>query len=82
MSFLLWILFGAIAGWLASMIMGRNQGVGMDILFGIIGSIAGGFLMQQLGEPGVTGFNLYSILVAVVGAIAVIWIGRLFRRTA
>ncbi len=82
MSILLWILFGAIAGWIASMIMGRSQGVGMDIILGIVGAVVGGFLMQQLGEAGVTGFNIYSLLVAVVGAVILIFLGRLFRRTA
>ncbi|MDP2647927.1 MAG: GlsB/YeaQ/YmgE family stress response membrane protein [Candidatus Yanofskybacteria bacterium] len=82
MNWLLWIVFGAIAGWIASLIMrtSETQGVGMDILMGIIGAVLGGFVMSLIGQPGVTGFNLYSLLVAVVGAIVVIWFGRVLRR--
>jgi uncharacterized membrane protein YeaQ/YmgE (transglycosylase-associated protein family) len=81
MNILLWILFGAIAGWIASVVMRTNasQGIFMDILLGIVGGVLGGFLMSILGQPGVTGFNLYSLLVAVVGAIVLIWLGRLLR---
>jgi uncharacterized membrane protein YeaQ/YmgE (transglycosylase-associated protein family) len=81
MNILLWILFGAIAGWIASVVMRTNasQGVFMDILLGIVGGVLGGFLMSLIGQPGVTGFNLYSLLVAVVGAIVLIWLGRVLR---
>lgn len=81
MNILLWILFGAIAGWIASVIMRTNasQGIFMDILLGIIGGVLGGFLMNLIGEPGVTGFNVYSLLVAIVGAVILIWLGRLLR---
>lgn len=81
MNILLWILFGALAGWIASVIMRTNasQGIFMDILLGIIGGVLGGFLMSLLGQPGVTGFNLYSLLVAVVGAVVLIWLGRVLR---
>jgi uncharacterized membrane protein YeaQ/YmgE (transglycosylase-associated protein family) len=77
MSILLWILFGGIVGWIASMIMKTNssQGMIMDIILGIVGAVIGGLIMNAFGEPGVTGFNLYSVLVAVLGAIVVIWIG-------
>ncbi|HLV11167.1 MAG TPA: GlsB/YeaQ/YmgE family stress response membrane protein, partial [Trueperaceae bacterium] len=78
---LLWIIFGALAGWIASVIMGtRGQGVLVDIVLGIIGAFVGGWLFQQFGAQGVTGFNLGSLLVAVVGAIIIIAIARLFRR--
>ena len=81
MGIILWIIFGAIAGWGASMYMGTNnrQGTGGDIIMGIIGSIVGGFLMNMVGKSGVTGFNLYSLLVAVIGAVVVIYIGRRMR---
>lgn len=71
MGILLWILFGAIAGWLASVIMKTNtqQGTLADIIIGILGAVVGGFIMNFFGEAGVTGFNLYSLVVAVVGAI-------------
>ena len=51
----------------------------MDIVFGILGALVGGFIMNALGQPGITGFNLYSIIVAAIGAIVVIWIGRRIR---
>ena len=79
MGILLWILFGAIAGWIASMIMKTDSGAMMDIVMGIVGAVVGGFIMSLLGQSGVTGFNLYSMLVAVVGAIIVISIGRMMR---
>lgn len=74
------ILLGLIAGWLASMIVGTNQGALMDIVFGIVGAIIGGLIMNFFGQPGITGLNLYSIIVSVIGAIVLIWIGRLLRR--
>ncbi|OGG19050.1 hypothetical protein A3D78_06810 [Candidatus Gottesmanbacteria bacterium RIFCSPHIGHO2_02_FULL_39_14] len=78
MGILLWIIFGAIAGWIASVIMKTNssQGTMMDIVLGIVGAVVGGFLMGLVGQSGVTGFNLYSMIVAVIGAIVVIYIGR------
>ena len=78
MDFILWIIFGAIAGWLASIIMktDREQGLIMDIVLGIIGAFVGGFIMNFFGSAGVTGFNLYSFVVAIIGAIVLIWIGR------
>ncbi|OGH14634.1 MAG: hypothetical protein A3E68_00260 [Candidatus Levybacteria bacterium RIFCSPHIGHO2_12_FULL_39_39] len=78
MSILLWIIFGALAGWLASVIMKTNtqQGLLMDIVLGIVGAVVGGFVMSIFGQPGVTGFNIYSIIVAVVGAVILIGIGR------
>ena len=77
MNIILWVVFGAIVGWIASLVMKSNQGLLMDIVMGIVGAVVGGFLMSLFGQPGVTGFNLYSFLVAVVGAIVVIWAGRM-----
>ncbi len=79
MGIILWIVFGAIAGWIASAIMGSGEGIVMDIIIGIVGAILGGFLMSLLGKSGVTGFNLYSFLVAIVGAVVLIWIVRMVR---
>ncbi len=76
MNILLWIVFGAIAGWVANMIMKSDRGMLEDIILGIIGAFVGGFIMDLLGQQGVTGFNLYSLIVAVIGAIALIMIGR------
>lgn len=79
MGIILWIVFGAIAGWIASLIMGSNDDTVMDIIMGIVGAVVGGFLMNALGYAGVTGFNLYSMAVAVFGAIVVIYVGRRMR---
>ncbi len=82
MSFLIWIIFGALAGWLASLIMKSDaqQGAMMNIIVGIVGAFLGGFIFEQFGASGVTGFNLYSLLVAVIGAVLLIWIVRAVRR--
>ncbi len=82
MGIILWIIFGAIAGWIASSLMGTDssQGTSGDIIMGIIGSIVGGFLMNLVGKSGVDGFNLYSMFVAVIGAVTVIFIGRKIRK--
>jgi uncharacterized membrane protein YeaQ/YmgE (transglycosylase-associated protein family) len=81
MNILLWVVLGLVAGWLASIVMrtDSSQGPVMDIILGIIGAVVGGFLMNFFGQPGVTGFNLYSLIVATVGAIVLIWVGRLVR---
>jgi uncharacterized membrane protein YeaQ/YmgE (transglycosylase-associated protein family) len=73
MSIIGWIVLGLIAGFIASKIVNK-QGVGviLDIILGIIGAIVGGFLFVQFGAVGVTGFNLYSMLVAIVGAVVVL----------
>ncbi len=84
MSVLLWIVLGFLAGWLASVVMKTREAQGplMDIILGIVGALVGGFLMSLFGAPGVTGFNLYSILVATLGAIIFIWIGRKLKAAA
>lgn len=81
MGVLLWILFGALAGWLASVIMNTeaSHGILTDILLGIAGSILGGFIVGLIGGTGVTGFNLSSLLVAIIGAVVLIWLSRLLR---
>ncbi len=81
-AIVIWILLGALAGWIASMIMGRNAQMGAlaNIVVGIVGALIGGFLMNAFGAPGVTGFNLYSILVAILGAVVLLFILGLLRR--
>ncbi len=71
MNIITWIILGALAGWIASMIMKTNdeQGAIGNIIVGIIGAVLGGFVMQALGSSGINGFNLYSILVAIGGAV-------------
>ncbi len=81
MGIILWIIFGAIAGWVASIIMktDANQGTMMDIFMGVIGAVVGGFLMGLVGQSGVTGFNIYSLVVAVIGAVVVIYFSRMIQ---
>lgn len=79
MGILLWIVFGAIVGFIASAVMGTGEGLVMDIIFGIVGAILGGWLMSFFGKGGVTGFNLYSFLVAILGAVVLIAIVRALR---
>lgn len=81
-NIIVWIILGALAGWIASMIMGRDSqmGAGANIVVGIIGAVIGGLIMNALGSPGVTGFNLYSVLVAIGGAVVLLFLVGLFRR--
>ena len=79
MGIILWIIFGAIAGWVASMVMGTNDNLVTNIILGIVGAVLGGWLMSFLGQGGVSGFNLYSFLVAILGAVVVIAIARALR---
>jgi uncharacterized membrane protein YeaQ/YmgE (transglycosylase-associated protein family) len=75
-NFILWIILGAVAGWIASLIMGTNrqQGCLMDIVVGVVGAFLGGLVFSLFGGRGVTGFNIYSLLVAVLGAVILLWI--------
>lgn len=75
MSVVAWILLGSMAGFMASNIVrSTGQGLLVDIVLGIVGAVIGGFLFTAIGAAGVTGFNLYSMLVAVIGAVAVLWL--------
>lgn len=73
MSFIGWIILGLIAGFIASKVVNKTgEGALLDIILGIIGAVVGGWLFRTFGMPGVTGFNLYSMLVAIVGAVVVL----------
>ena len=73
MGILSWVILGGIAGWLGSMVVNRGgEGVLRDIVLGIVGGIVGGWLFSAMGSTGVTGFNLWSLFVAVVGAVIVL----------
>jgi uncharacterized membrane protein YeaQ/YmgE (transglycosylase-associated protein family) len=73
MGILAWIIVGLIAGFLASKVVNRSgEGFIRDVLLGIVGAIVGGWIFHALGEPGASGINLYSILVAFVGAVVVL----------
>ena len=82
MNIIIWIIFGALVGWIASMVMKTNaeQGALLNIVVGIIGSVMGGWLMGVMGKSGVGGFTLYSFLVALLGACAFIAIVKALRR--
>ena len=85
LNILAWIIVGAIAGWLASIVMKTNasQGLLMDIIVGIVGGLIGGFVLNALGVGGaVTGLNIGSILVAFIGAVILLAILRVVRRAA
>ena len=74
MSIIAWLILGLIAGFVASKLYaGSGQGAVVDIILGIVGAVVGGFLFNVLGGAGVTGFNLYSMLVAIVGSVVVLW---------
>jgi len=78
MGIIAWIVLGALAGWIASMIMKTDaeQGAIGNIIVGIIGAFIGGFVMGLFGKDGVNGFNLYSIIVSIVGACIALAIYR------
>jgi len=79
MNLILWIILGFVAGWLASVVMktNSNQGPFTDIVLGIVGALVGGFLMNAFGFSGITGLNIYSLIVATLGAVVLIGIRRL-----
>jgi len=79
MSILMWVLFGAIVGWVASMVMGTSEGLVLDVILGIVGAVLGGWLVGLFGKGGVTGFNFYSFLVALLGAVVLIAIVKAIR---
>ena len=80
MGIILWIVFGAFVGIVASMLMGNRDGLVMDIIIGILGAVLGGWLMSLFGRGGITGFNLYSFLVALLGAVVLIAVVRAIGR--
>jgi len=84
MSFIAWIILGLISGFIASKIVNKSgEGILVDILLGIVGAFLGGWLFNEFGMRGVSGLNLYSLLVAVVGAdVFLVIYHALFRRRA
>ena len=83
MSFIAWIVLGLVAGFIASKVVNKSgEGFLLDIVLGVVGAVVGGYLFQTFGMAGVSGVNLYSILVAVVGAIVVLVIYHAIRRRA
>ncbi len=78
MDFLLYLVFGGIVGWIASMVMGTDaqQGVIGNIVVGIVGAFLGSLIMNAFGQSGTGGINLYSFIVALLGSVVLLWIYR------
>lgn len=76
-----WIILGGLAGWVASMIAGTNKQQGLlgNIVVGIVGGLIGGFIVNLFGVDGITGFNIWSFIVALVGAVIALWIWKAIR---
>jgi uncharacterized membrane protein YeaQ/YmgE (transglycosylase-associated protein family) len=82
MTFLAWIVLGLVAGYIASQIVNKSgDGVLVDIGLGVVGAVVGGWLFNTFGMAGVSGLNLYSLLVAVLGAVAVLIVYHLVMRS-
>lgn len=81
MSILAWIVLGIVAGFIASKIVNRQgEGLLLDLALGIVGAVVGGWLSSLAGQPGVTGLNLYSIFISIIGAVVVLVIYHAVRR--
>ncbi|MGH9513894.1 MAG: GlsB/YeaQ/YmgE family stress response membrane protein [Terriglobales bacterium] len=81
MSILAWIVLGLIAGFIGSKLVNKTgEGIILDIVLGIVGAVVGGYLFSMFGAHGVTGVNLYSLLVAVIGAVVVLVIYHAIKR--
>jgi uncharacterized membrane protein YeaQ/YmgE (transglycosylase-associated protein family) len=81
MSILAWIVLGLLAGFIASKIVNHTgEGIALDLVLGIVGAVVGGWLFHTFGMPGVTGLNVYSLIVAVIGAAVFLVIYHLITR--
>ena len=81
MSILAWVILGIVAGFIASKIVNRTgEGLIRDLILGIVGAVVGGWIMERFGEAGVSGLNLYSLVVAVLGAVVVLVVFHAIRR--
>ena len=81
MSYFAWMVLGLIAGFIASKIVNKTgEGILLDILLGVVGGLTGGWLFHFFGAPGVSGFNLYSLFVAVIGSIVLLVLYHAIRR--
>jgi uncharacterized membrane protein YeaQ/YmgE (transglycosylase-associated protein family) len=83
MNIFVWIIFGALAGWIASIIMKKNKKMGAiaNIVVGIIGAFIGGYIMDLVGVDVEEGFNFASLAVAIFGAVVLLWVLGLFSRS-
>lgn len=82
MGIISWLIIGALAGWIASLITGNSKrmGIGANLLVGVIGGFIGGIVMNLIGGYGVTGFNVWSLFVAVIGAVILLLIVNAFKK--
>ncbi len=81
MSILAWIVLGVVAGFIGSKIVNRTgEGLILDLVLGVVGAVVGGFIANMFGQAGVTGLNIYSLIVAVVGAVVVLMVYHLIAR--
>jgi uncharacterized membrane protein YeaQ/YmgE (transglycosylase-associated protein family) len=81
MSILAWVVLGLIAGFIASKIVNKSgEGILLDIVLGVVGAVVGGYVFQMFGHSGVTGLNIYSLFVAVIGAVLFLVIYHALRR--
>jgi len=83
MSVLAWIVLGLIAGFIGSKLVNKTgEGIVLDVLLGVVGAVVGGFVFRALGASGVSGLNVYSLFVAVIGSVAFLLVYHLVRRMA
>jgi len=80
MGWIGWIILGALAGWVAKLITKEEGGLLKNIILGVVGGVVGGGIVQLLGGSGVNGFNIYSFVVAVLGAVGLIYVVRAFSK--
>jgi uncharacterized membrane protein YeaQ/YmgE (transglycosylase-associated protein family) len=81
MSLIAWIILGLLAGFIGSKLVNRRgEGIILDVLLGVVGAVIGGWLFNRFGASGVTGLNLYSLFVAVIGAVVVLLVYHALRR--
>ena len=82
MNWIGWVVLGGLAGWVANMVMKEDGGLVKNIFLGIVGGVIGGWIVELMGGSGVNGFNLYSFIVALLGAIVLVWLGKLVKGKA
>jgi uncharacterized membrane protein YeaQ/YmgE (transglycosylase-associated protein family) len=80
MSWIGWIILGGLAGWVANMIMKEEGGLLKNIVVGVVGGVIGGWIVELLGGSGVNGFNIYSFVVALLGAILLVWLAKMIKK--
>jgi len=81
MGIFIWIIFGGLVGWVASLLMHTDgqQGILLNVIVGVVGAVIGGWIMTFFGQSGVSGFNLYSFVVALIGAVVLIYVVKALR---